>query len=417
MGCNPKSFRARRARRTSPSQSAFRIAFSSPSSNAAALIHFPSPSSLALASLPGKLMKYFFAALCFGLMAATASAQIGGADWTSQDLTFHIHRPYNLPQESRYTEANGIIHTVVMSNDAPFSRGNTTKPRTEQRFDPDYTGGDIQYQATMMVPDTNTSGVCLFQIHTGDAQSPMYGATTFMLFWFGMDGGSLHAYSGDELTGHLAGKWFTVNCDHNLVTHLITVWIDGAEVWQQPDNGAGDFYFKDGVYAQRNDSPKMENYLRDIHIWASPGTNFPGSYQFQSRTSYMVVNVRGGSALPGAGLTQAICHDAPSSVWSFVPTDHGYYTIVNELDGLVLSLPGGPFRAGTPVIQSTYVADGRADWLPKQNRDGSYTLVNRLSNQCLHVPGDPSKPNASLDQQPPDNTSNCKWRLIPHRST
>ena len=102
----------------------------------------------------------------------------------------------------------------------------TTLPRTEQRFTPDYTNGEIQYQATMMVP-SNETAYCIFQIHSGDAQSTQYGSTTFMLFWYSSNGGSVHDYSGTELSNHLAGQWFQVNVDHNLVTRTIKVWING----------------------------------------------------------------------------------------------------------------------------------------------------------------------------------------------
>ena len=177
-----------------------------------------------------------------------ASAQIGGVGWAAKGLKFHVQSPTNAPQSERYFVTNGFYHTLVYSNDGAFQAGNTTKPRTEQRFDPDYTNGIIHYQATMMTT-TNSSSVCLFQIHTGDAQSTAFGSTTFMLFWFSSSNGSVHHYSDSTaLATNLSGQWFTVNCDHNLNAGIITVWINGAEVWQQQDNGAGDFYFKDGVY-------------------------------------------------------------------------------------------------------------------------------------------------------------------------
>ena len=34
------------------------------------------------------------------------------------------------------------------------------------------------------------------------------------------------------------------------------------------DNGAGDFYVKDGVYVQRHGpTPQMDAYIKDIHLW------------------------------------------------------------------------------------------------------------------------------------------------------
>lgn len=200
-----------------------------------------------------------------------ADAQIGGTGWAVKPVTFHVQWPYNVPKNARYWFTNGIYHCLVRGGDKPFAHGNHTKPRTEQRFTPDYTQGEIQYQARLMMP-SNEDGYCIFQIHTGNAQSHRYGATTFMLFWFRRDGGSLHFYDGVELANHLGGQWFQLNVDHNLATRTIKVWINRKLVWTQRDNGAGEFYLKDGVYQQGHDpSLKMETSIADLHIWTKSG--------------------------------------------------------------------------------------------------------------------------------------------------
>ncbi|MGH7952542.1 MAG: autotransporter-associated beta strand repeat-containing protein [Limisphaerales bacterium] len=206
------------------------------------------------------------------LLIISASAQIGGSGWSPKNVKFNVQWPYNTNESSRYTLSNGVYHCLVYSNDAPFKVDTTTLPRTEQRFTPDYTNGDIQYQATLMAPSDENS-YCIFQIHTGDAQSPTYGSTTFMLFWFTSDGGSVHDYSGTELAKNLGNRWFQLNVDHNLVTRAIKVWINQKLVWTQEDNGAGDFYMKDGVYEQHhNPTLQMDAYLTNILMWNSPGS-------------------------------------------------------------------------------------------------------------------------------------------------
>jgi len=211
------------------------------------------------------------------LCSPAAPAQIGGIGWTSKPVTFKVQSPTNVPREARYFFTNNIYHFLTYSNDGSFSAGNKTKPRTEQRF-PDYTSGDIQYQAVMMAP-SNENSYCVFQIHTSDAQSPAHGATTFMLFWFSSDGGSLHVYAGDELAKNLGNRWFQLNVDHNLVTHTIQVWIDKKPVWTQKDNGATDFYMKDGVYEQNhNPTREMDTYITNsIQMWIRSGTNPPAA--------------------------------------------------------------------------------------------------------------------------------------------
>jgi hypothetical protein len=208
------------------------------------------------------------------LLAPLALAQIGGTGWTPLSVTFKIQSPTNAPQSQRYFFTNNIFHCLTYSNDGAFSVGDTTLPRTEQRFEPDYTNGEIQYQATLMAP-SNENSYCVFQIHTGDAQSPTYGSTTFMAFWFTNYGGSVHDYSGTTLATNLGNKWFQLNVDHNLVIHMIHVWIDQNLVWTQQDNGATDFYFKDGVYEQgHNPTYEMDTYITNtIKMWVSSGIN------------------------------------------------------------------------------------------------------------------------------------------------
>src|ERR1017187_3046909 len=149
------------------------------------------------ASLTTKARKILLRAggLICAVVPFAASAQIGGTGWQPQTVSFKIQSPTNTPQSARYFFTNNIYHCLVYSNDGAFAVGNTTKPRTEQRFNPDYTSGEIQYQAVMMCP-SNENSYCCFQIHTGDAQSPTYGSTTFMAFWFTNYNGSWRAYRG-----------------------------------------------------------------------------------------------------------------------------------------------------------------------------------------------------------------------------
>lgn len=225
-----------------------------------------------------KLLTLILAVYGFLLLPLTSLAQIGGTGWTPLTVNFKVQSPTNVPQSQRYFFTNNIFHCLTFSNDGAFAVGNTTKPRTEQRFNPDYTNGEIQYQATMMAAADENS-YCVFQIHTGDAQSGTFGSTTFMAFWFTNYGGSLHDYSGTTLATNLGNKWFQLNVDHNLATGTIRVWVNQQPVWTQQDNGAGDFYFKDGVYEQdHNPTLQMDTWITNtIKEWISSGTNPPAA--------------------------------------------------------------------------------------------------------------------------------------------
>lgn len=219
-----------------------------------------------------------FAVSIGALLCLPAKAQIGGTGWGQLPINFKVQSPTNVPQSERYFFTNNIYHCLVFSNDGAFSIGNTTLPRTEQRFNPDYTNGEIQYQSTLMAPADENS-YCVFQIHTGDAQSPQFGSTTFMAFWFTNNDGSVHDYSGTTLATNLGNKWFQLNVDHNIPTRTIRVWINQQLVWTQQDNGAGDFYFKDGVYEQgHGPTLEMDTYITNtIQEWTNSGVNPPAA--------------------------------------------------------------------------------------------------------------------------------------------
>ncbi len=345
-----------------------------------------------------------------------ASAQIGGIGWNIKPLQFHVQSPTNAPQSQRYFVTNGFYHMLVYSSDGAFRVGNTTKPRTEQRFDPDYTSGIIQYQATLMAP-ANENSYCIFQIHTGDAQSRVFGATTFMAFWFTNFNGSLRAYSGTTLATNLGNQWFTLNCDHNLNSGIITVWINGSNVWQQADNGAGDFYFKDGVYVQsHHPTYQMDTYVTNVLIWTNlTASVFPGYYEIESANSLLAASVRGSPVTNGAAIVQSNFVVSADSLWYFVPTDSGYCRVMNVGSGLALAVQNSSMDSGALIVQQPRLTDGSADWLPGRNAANvaTYTFTNRLSGKVLDVPGSAKSSNAQLDQSSFNGGANQKWLLIP----
>lgn len=267
-----------------------------------------------------KILLLLILLLCGPLLCP---AQIGGTGWTSKTVAFNVQWPYLTNETSRYWFTNNIYHCLVYSNDSPFQAGSTTLPRTEQRFNPDYTNGEIQYQATIKAAATENS-YCVFQIHTGDAEEDAFGSTTFMLFWFTGNGGSVHDYSGTLLVSNLDNQWFQVNVDHNMVTHAILVWINKNLVWTQSDNNAGDFYFKDGAYEQDH-SPtlQMDTYVTNILEWTSSGTNPPAA----------PIGLTATPAIAQIGLTWNASVNATDYNLKRAPLSGGPYTTLGSLTG------------------------------------------------------------------------------------
>jgi len=215
------------------------------------------------------------------LLPLAAPAQMDGTGWTPLAVRFDVQSPTNAPQNARYFFTNNIYHCLAYSNDCSFLPGNTTLSRTEMRFTPDFTHGEVQYQALMMAPAGENS-YTIWQEHTGNAQSPRHGPVAIMLNWLAKDGGSI--WNGfdenGELAKNLGGKWFQLNVEHNLATRTIRVWINQKLVATKRDNRATDYYFKTGVYQQRHypASYRMETYITNsIQMWTRPATNQPAA--------------------------------------------------------------------------------------------------------------------------------------------
>ncbi|GKE73411.1 hypothetical protein Tco_1535452, partial [Tanacetum coccineum] len=112
---------------------------------------------------------------------------------------FIYQKPYNVPLESRYSYDNGVHRFWVYSNDKPFKRGSSTRPRTEAHIKPDYTSGIWQFEGYAFVPH-ETSGATILQIH-----GAAHGATTLILRIYN---GDMRVYSGKVIATDLYDKWF-----------------------------------------------------------------------------------------------------------------------------------------------------------------------------------------------------------------
>ena len=352
----------------------------------------------------------------YGLFTLAALGQIGGSGWSPAPVTFNVQWPYNVPQNTRYWFTNNIYHCLVYSNDVPFKAGSTTLPRTEQRFTPDYTSGEIQYQAMIMANPTENS-YCVFQIHTGDAQSPTFGSTTFMLFWFTSDGGSVHDYSGTELAKNLGSSWFQLNVDHNLVTRSIKVWINQKLVWTQQDNGAGDFYMKDGVYEQ-NHSPtlQMDTYITNILMWTSSGTNPPAAptgltatptngqivLKWNASVDATSYNVKRATN-SGGPYTTLVSDPTNNFVDGNVATGPTYYYVISAVDQfgesvnssqVSASLVDPGYQLAAAPAGATVLTGNGTNYTVTMTTDGNYSGVTAFG-----ISGLPSGANASFSLQ------------------
>jgi Alginate lyase len=211
-----------------------------------------------------------FALLFSGIARADSQDQTVDptAGWTPAPLNFKVQVPYNLNKSDRYSFADDIYHLWVFSDDMSIGKNNKTLPRSEMRFDPDYTSGAHQFEADVGVP-AGTNRVCIMQIHTGDSDESDSGATVLMLW---VVDGSLRFYDKNILLPDIYGHAFHLNVIHDLNTHLIDVFINNKLACETKDYhgdkpDADDFYFKCGVYSQKGASPEMQVYFKNIRLW------------------------------------------------------------------------------------------------------------------------------------------------------
>ncbi|GKV25244.1 hypothetical protein SLEP1_g34708 [Rubroshorea leprosula] len=172
---------------------------------------------------------------------------------------FVIQRPYNVPRDQRYSFINGVHKLWVLSTDKPYSPKSKTNPRTEIHIDGyDYSSGVWQFEGHGYVP-FGTSGVCIMQVF---GSSPPQ-ATTLMLRVYN---GSLTYYRAPVLVPHIYDRWFRLNVIYDVDASKVQVFINGILIYEAPGHGGGSHYFKCGVYAQNENSDRMESRWKKIKI-------------------------------------------------------------------------------------------------------------------------------------------------------
>jgi hypothetical protein len=256
------------------------------------------------------------------------------------------------------------------------------------------------------------------QDHTGDSQSDQYGPVAIMFIWQSKDGGSIwNGYTGQELAKNMGGVWFQLNVDHNIVTHTIKAWINSQLVVNEADNGATDYYFKNGVYEQNISTPSsvMDTYVQNIQEWTSPGeqTSFLGTYELQVEASGLALNVAGGSTTNGGEVVQyPFGGGSTNAEWTMSETNNGYYQLVNVKSGLDVAVSGASTASKAKIVQWAFGSTGDDQWKPAANSDGSYSFYNLNSGLVLDDPGSSTSQGIQMDQYTFQGKTNQDWEVI-----
>lgn len=95
--------------------------------------------------------------------------------------------------------------------------------------------------------------------------------------------------------------------------------------------------------------------------------------------------------------------------WQFVPTDSGFYRLMNNRSQLAMNVSGASKSSGALIIQWPFGSNKNDQWMPIPVGNGLYYFVNRLSGLSLDEPQLAS--GTQLDQQPYTNGANQQFSL------
>nr|TKS18326.1 citrate-binding protein-like [Populus alba] len=170
-----------------------------------------------------------------------------------------LEKPYDVPEDQRYSFVDGVHKCWVYSTDKPHTLTSQTKPRTEIAIQGyNYSSGVWQFEGYGYVP-YGTSGVCIMQVFGASAPRP----TTLMVRVYN---GSLMYYKGPVLVPNIYDQWFRLNVVHDVDSAKVKVYINGTLKIEADGRGGTSHAFKCGVYAQNNDSYYMESRWKGIKL-------------------------------------------------------------------------------------------------------------------------------------------------------
>ncbi|WP_239134636.1 polysaccharide lyase family 7 protein [Streptomyces sp. SID12488] len=194
--------------------------------------------------------------------SATAAASPTDG-WTKTAFTYAMQKPWNLSLSDRYSNSGGVHRMWVYDTDEPLSQGSSTDPRTEMRWQQQYTSGRHMWDADVYLP-AGTNGATFVQIlrviHPDGTP-----ATDFMLNAYSASGGTVRAYDRTVLKTDAYDTWFNVKIAHDASAGSVKVYFDDALVLTTEDRGPATRHFKNGVY--HHGSGRAEARFRNITYW------------------------------------------------------------------------------------------------------------------------------------------------------
>ncbi|MDB4969346.1 MAG: pathosis-related protein 5-like [Myxococcales bacterium] len=146
------------------------------------------------------------------------------------------------------------------------------------------------------------------------------------------------------------------------------------------------------------------------------GNQTSGWVQLINQTSTKCVDDTEWRTGEGTPVQQYGCGDHQANQqWQLVPTDSGYYRIVNRNSNLVLDVAGGPGATarGVKVQLWSSWSGANQQWKAVAMGNGYYQLVARHSGKCLDVPSSSIDNGVVLQQWDCNGTGAQSFRMVP----
>ncbi len=205
--------------------------------------------------------------LALPALALLATPANAAPAWTQTPFTFKVQKPWNLPQSARYSNSGGVHTCWVLDSDEPHSQGSNTDPRTEMRWEQEYSSGQHAWEGEIYVP-SGVNGPTVMQILRVRGGAPGTPATDFMLNATNANGGTLRYYTSTVIAQNVYNTWVRIRVEHSAVsggTGTIKVYANGALKATVKDRGKATRHFKNGVY--HHGSGRAEARFRNIKYW------------------------------------------------------------------------------------------------------------------------------------------------------
>jgi MYXO-CTERM domain-containing protein len=138
-----------------------------------------------------------------------------------------------------------------------------------------------------------------------------------------------------------------------------------------------------------------------------------GEFELENAASGLSLSTSTGDD-GGIAVVQAPFDGSGESLWTFVPTNGGYYRIQNVSSGLLLTVASNSGAAGASIVALPVpsFAQGNEQWLPVANGDGTYSFYNMSSILALDDPSASTSAGTQFDQSFGNGTPGQSFRLI-----